>query len=186
MDTCNDGSDRTFKTVLPLYNVTHTGPWTWHGWQKDVTAAMKKSITDTMQGPAPSDDDVQALIAYLDTLKAPASPYREPSGDLSAAARRGELVFRSEKAGCANCHSGAYFTDGQVHDVGLGSPKDVYKGFNTPSLLAVHSKVRYLHNGRAKSLEEVLTEYHNPAKVTGLGELTADERKDLIEYLKSL
>src|SRR5439155_12676971 len=95
-------------------------------------------------------------------------------------------VFRSAKAGCASCHSGQYFTDGQIHDVGLGSPKDVYKGFNTPSLLAIHNKIRYLHHGRAKSLEEVLTEYHDPAKVTGLGELTADDRKDLIEYVTSV
>ncbi len=186
MDTRNDGSDRTFKTVLPLYNVTRTGPWTWHGWQTDLRAAVNKSITDTMQGPRPSEEDVTALIAYLETLKAPPSPHRGPGGELSAAALRGQTVFRSEKVGCANCHSGPLFTDGQIHDVGLGSPKDVYKGFNTPSLLAVHNKVRYLHNGRAKSLEEVLTEYHNPAKVTGLGELSADERKDLIEYLKSL
>jgi DNA-binding beta-propeller fold protein YncE len=186
MDTRNDGSDRTFKTVLPLYHVTSTGPWTWHGWQKDVTSAMKKSLTDTMQGPAPSDDDVKALIAYLETLNAPPSPHREANGELSAAARRGEVVFKSDKAGCANCHSGPHFTDGLVHDVGLGSPKDIYQGFNTPSLLALHNKVRYLHHGRAKDLEELLTEYHNPAKVTGQGELTPDERKDLIEYLKSL
>jgi YVTN family beta-propeller protein len=186
MDTRNDGSERTFKTVLPLYNVTRTAPWTWHGWQKDLRAAMVKSFSDTMQGPKPRDEDVTAIIAYLETLKAPASPHRELGDKLSAAALRGQAVFRSEKAGCANCHRGPQFTDGLVHDVGLNSPKDVYKGFNTPSLLAVHNKVRYLHNGRAKSLEEVLTEYHDPAKVTGLGELTADERKDLIEYLKSL
>ncbi len=186
MDTRNDGTDRTFKTVLPLYNVTRTGPWTWHGWQKDMRAAMVKSFTDTMQGPKPTDDDIDAILAYLETLQAPPSPHREAGGGLSAAAQRGQAVFRSEKAGCANCHSGPLLTDGQIHDVGLGSPKDVYKGFNTPSLLALHNKVRYLHHGRAKSLEEVLTEYHDPAKVTGLGELTADERKDLIEYLKSL
>jgi YVTN family beta-propeller protein len=186
MDTRNDGTIRTFKTVLPLYNVTRTAPWTWHGWQKDLRAAMLKSFTDTMQGPKPSEEEITAIIAYLETLKAPPSPHRQADARLSAAAERGQAVFRSEKAGCAHCHSGPLLTDGQIHDVGLGSPKDIYQGFNTPSLLGVHNKVRYLHNGRAKSLEEVLTEYHNPAKVTGLGELTAEERKDLIEYLKSL
>jgi hypothetical protein len=52
--------------------------------------------------------------------------------------------------------------------------------------VAVHNKVRLLHHGRARSLEQLLTEFHDPAKVTGLGELTETERKDLIEYLKSL
>ena len=55
-----------------------------------------------------------------------------------------------------------------------------------PSLLGVFDRVRYLHDGRAESLEEVLTGPHNPAKVTGRGELTAEEMKDLLAYLKSL
>jgi YVTN family beta-propeller protein len=186
MDTRNDGSDRTFKTVLPLFNVTRTAPWTWHGWQQDIHAAMLKSLTDTMQGPKPTEDDVKTLTAYLETLQPPPNPHRGPKGELSAAAQRGQEIFRGEKAGCATCHNGPYFTDGKIHDVGLGSPSDRYKGYNTPSLVAVHNKVRLLHHGRARSLEQLLTEFHDPAKVTGLGELTETERKDLIEYLKSL
>lgn len=186
MDTLNDGTNKTFKTVLTLYNVTHTSPWTWHGWQQDLKAAMRKSMTETMLGPKPSDDDVTALIAYLGTLQPPPNPYREVDGSLTAAAERGQNVFQSQKAGCTNCHSGPYFTDGQIHDVGLGAPSDFYQGYNTPSLINVHNRMVYLHNGRAKTLEELLTDPHNPAKVTGQGELTDNERADLIEYLKSL
>ncbi len=58
MDTKNDGSFGTYKMVLSLHNLRHTGPWFWHGWQTDLHAALKKSLADTMQGPAPSDDDV--------------------------------------------------------------------------------------------------------------------------------
>ena len=50
MDTMNDGTEMTLKTVLPLYHVTETFPWTWHGWQTNLTDAMEKSITSTMQG----------------------------------------------------------------------------------------------------------------------------------------
>lgn len=186
MDTLNDGTIRTFKTVLSLYNVTRTPPWTWHGWQQDLGAAMHKSLTETMLGPKPNEEDVKALIAYLDTLRPPTNPYRQADGSLSPAAERGHTVFNSQRAGCSNCHSGPLLTDGQIHDVGLGSPSDMYEGFNTPSLINVYNRMVYLHNGRAKSLEEVLTDYHNPAKVTGMGELSSDERTDLIEYLKSL
>jgi YVTN family beta-propeller protein len=186
MDTLNDGTIRTFKTVLSLHNVTRTPPWTWHGWQQDLHGAMHKSLTETMLGKKPNDEDVSALVAYLDTLRPPPNPYRNADGSLSDAAQRGKRVFHSEKAGCANCHSGPYFTDGQVHDVGLGSPSDMYEGFNTPSLLNIHNRMAYLHNGRAKSLDEALSDLHNPAKVTGLGELSESERSDLIEYLKSL
>jgi YVTN family beta-propeller protein len=186
MDTRNDGSNGTFKVVLSLRNVTHTGPWTWHGWQKDLDAAMSKSITDTMLGKEPAREDVKALIAYLETLRGPPNPYRNADGSLSKAAQRGEQVFKSEKAGCARCHSGPYFTDGRIHEVGTGSPRDVYKGYNPPSLLGVYDRVFYLHDGRSRTLEELLKGPHDPARVTKRGSLTEAERNDLIEYLKSL
>jgi cytochrome c peroxidase len=139
-----------------------------------------------MLGPEPSDADVAALGAFVKTLEPPPNPFRENDGSLTEAAIRGEAIFHSEKAGCASCHSGPYFTDGQVHDVGLGAPGDRYKGFNTPSLLAVYRKTLLLHDGRAESLEQVLTGPHAPHKVAGQGELTDHELADLIAYLKSL
>lgn len=186
MDTLNDGSQRTFKTVLPLFNVTRTAPWTWHGWQQDLRESVHNSVTRTMLGPEPGDERLDSILAYLDQLQPPPSPHRAADGGLSEAAQRGEAVFQSAKAGCATCHSGPHFTDGKVHDVGLGSPKDRYEGYNTPSLIGVYRKVKLLHHGRAKNLEELLTEYHDPATVTGQGELTEEERADLIEYLKAL
>ena len=100
----------TLKAVLPLQNVHETSPWTWHGWQENLTDAMHKSITSTMLGKAPSDHDKQAMIAYLQTLQEPPNPFRGPNGELSAAAKRGEVVFNSSKAACADCHHGPYFT----------------------------------------------------------------------------
>jgi cytochrome c peroxidase len=185
MDTRNDGRDRTFKAVLSLRNVTKTGPWTWHGWQKEIDLAMRKSLTDSMLGKEPTADELKAIVAYLDTLKPPPNPHR-PNGEMTAEAKRGEAVFRSEKADCVRCHSGPYFTDGKIHDVGLGSPGDAYKGYNPPSLVGCYDRVLYLHDGRAKSLEQALTGPHAPEKVTGQGKLTPDELRDLIAYLKSL
>jgi YVTN family beta-propeller protein len=186
MDTMNDGTIRTFKTAPHLFNVTHTAPWTWHGWQKDLHAAMRKSLKETMLGPEPSDEDVQALVAFFESLETPPNPFRQADGSLSQAAQRGKQVFEGAKANCIECHNGPYFTDGQIHDVGLASPSDVYEGFNTPSLVGVHRRLQLLHHGRAKSLDEVLTGLHDPAKVAGSGELSDEERHDLIEYLKSL
>jgi cytochrome c len=186
MDTLNDGTRNTFKTVLPLHNFTKTGPWTWHGWQTDPRAAMRKSLTETMLGPAPNGEDIDALLAYFAQLKPAPNPFRDAKGNISAAAQRGEKVFNSDKAGCVNCHSGPYFTDGEIHDVGLGSRGDAYRGFNTPSLINVFERVKLLHDGRASSLAEVLTKDHAPDKVTGNGALSDEELADLIEYLKTL
>jgi DNA-binding beta-propeller fold protein YncE/cytochrome c len=186
MDTWNDGTEMSLKTVLPLHDVTQTFPWTWHGWQRNMTEAMEKSITSTMQGEAPSAQDKQALIAYLATLKPPPNPFRTAEGKLTDAAKRGKTVFFNAKAGCADCHNGPRFTDGQIHDVGLGSDKDAYQGYNTPSLIGVYRKVRLLHSGRARDLKRVINDLHSPGRVNGNGDLTDEESADLIEYLKSL
>jgi DNA-binding beta-propeller fold protein YncE/mono/diheme cytochrome c family protein len=181
MDTMNDGSVRTFKTVLPLYHLRDTPPWTWHGWQTDLRAAMRKSLTETMLGPPPTDEDVTALLAFLETLEL--APRDVPDAD---AVRRGAALFASDRAACATCHSGERFTDGQIHDVGTGGPNDVYQGYNTPSLLGVGKRVRLLHDGRARSLEQLLTGAHSPEKVSDQPPLTAEELADLVAYLRSL
>lgn len=186
MDTFNDGTPLTNKTVLSLYDVTRTGPWTWHGWQKDLSDAMHKSLTTTMLGKAPAREEVTSLLAYLETLKIPPNPHRLPDGSLSAAAKRGKQVFASSKAACINCHNGDHLTDGRIHDVGLGSKSDKYQGYNTPSLRGLYRKVRFLHNGRARSLERVVNDLHSPEKVEGEAALTEQESRDLIEYLRSL
>jgi cytochrome c peroxidase len=147
---------------------------------------MHKSLTDTMLGPRPAAEDTAALIEFFKSLEPPPNPYRQGDGSLSAAAQRGRQLFESETAGCAACHSGPHFTDGRVHDVGTGGKSDRYQGFNTPSLLGVSGKVLLMHDGRCTSLDELLTGPHNPQRVTGLGELTDQQREDLIEYLKSL
>jgi cytochrome c peroxidase len=185
-DTLNDGSTGSYKTVLPLYSVAETGPWTWHGWQQDFDAALAKSLVDTMQGPQPTAEDVAALAAYLQTLEPPPSPYRNADGSLSADAERGRLLFASARAGCTECHAGSRFTSDELYEVGLARSSDRYEGFSPPSLQGLHRKTRFLHTGKAKSLEDVLTKYHSPEQVLGLEPLGEEEVADLVAYLKSL
>jgi cytochrome c peroxidase len=185
MDTNNDGRFGNFKTVLSLRGAAQTGPWFWHGWADDFNAAIRKSMTDTMLGPEPSDADVEALAAFVETLAPPPNPHLV-SGELSEAALRGKAVFHGDKAGCVQCHSAPNFTDAATHDVGLSSTEDSYEGYNAPSLRGIYDRMLYLHDGRATTLEEVLTGPHNPNRVTGAGELTAEELQDLLAYLKSL
>jgi DNA-binding beta-propeller fold protein YncE len=184
MDTLNDGSRFTFKTVLPLFDVGRTGPWTWHGWQEDLGDALRKSLTTTMLGPEPSEDDVAALTAYLGTLERAPSPHRRSDGGLDDAARRGQAVF--DGAGCAGCHEPPLYTSDRVVDVGLGSPQDRYRGFSPPSLLGVSQRVLLLHDGRTSSLEELLRGPHSPSEVAGSAGLSGEEMSDLIAFLRSL
>jgi YVTN family beta-propeller protein len=192
-DTMNDGwqdtsltHKRSRKKVPTLRGVTKTGPWTWHGWQESLDDAVVESYTKSMQGKRPSPEEVRAVVAFLRSLEFPRNPYREADGSMSESARRGEAVFRSPKAACSSCHGGPEFTDGKLHDVGLGERGDVYKTHNPPSLRGVYDKDPYLHDGRARTLRDVLTEGHNPEDVMGLGMLTEGDLDDLIAYLKSL
>ena len=186
MDTWNDGSPLTTKTVLPLYHLLETKPWTWHGWQTDLKDAMEKSFTTTMQGKGVSSAQTEAILAYFAEMKPAPNPFLQSDGSLTPAAERGKKIFASTQANCMQCHKGPYFTDGEIHDVGLNSERDKYEGYNTPTLTGCYAKVRYLHDGRAKSLEEVLSGPHAPSKVSGTDDFTESELKDLVAYLRSL
>ncbi|MFO0910094.1 MAG: beta-propeller fold lactonase family protein [Isosphaeraceae bacterium] len=192
-DTLNDGRQdlstshrRSRKKVPTLRGVVRTGPWTWHGWQDSLDDAMVESFTKSMQGRRPREEDVKAIVAYLATLDYPRNPYRQPDGSLNEAARRGEAVFKSAKAACNTCHGGPELTDGKIHVVGLEERDDAYQGYNPPSLKGLYDKDPYLHDGRAKTLHEVLTGAHSPDAVNGGGDLSAQELDDLIAYLRSL
>ncbi len=186
MDTRNDGRFGNFKTVLSLRGASQTGPLVLArlGDRLSCRAAKIDDRHDARQESQPIDD-VEAVAAFLETLAPPPNPHRE-AGRLSAAAARGETVFQSEKAGLRSAIPAPHFTDGMTHDVGLGAPSDAYRGYNAPSLRGVYDRVLLLHDGRARSLEEVLSGPHNPSRVTGLGELSADEMRDLLAYLRSI
>ena len=70
MDTKNDGSYGTFKTV-PNRCITssQTAPWTWHGWQENLGASVHKSITETMLGPEPTPEDIEAVLDFLQEMR---------------------------------------------------------------------------------------------------------------------
>jgi cytochrome c peroxidase len=132
-----------------------------------------------MRGRQPNDDELDALTAYLKTLDfvPPATVNRD-------SAVRGEAIFRSKR--CNTCHPAPNFTSNDVYQVGLESHDDAYKGFNPSSLRGVVRRAPFLHDGRARTLEEVLKVHHRPSQLSGESDLTARELADLVEYLKSL
>jgi cytochrome c peroxidase len=147
---------------------------------------MKKSLVDTMHGPVPTDEDAAAVLAYLRELKPAPNPFQPKDGKLTEAQERGRQLFNGAAANCVECHKGPHYTDGQIHEVGLESTKDYYKGFNTPTLRNVYLKTTLLHDGRSSTLKDVLSGPHSPDKVAGQRKLTDGEIDDLVEYLKTL
>jgi len=185
-DTRNDKSYGTPKLTPSLRGVADTGPWTWHGWQTDLHDAMKRSLSESMATKLPiTDDDATAMVAYLKTLDHPTNPRASTKDEaLAKKIELGSKLF-SGKAACASCHSGSQFTSGETFDGKVEDKKDRDPNYNPPTLRGLASRRRFLHTGKARSLDAVLTKYHRPEDLVG-ETLSDDEREALIEYLKSL
>ena len=106
--------------------------------------------------------DLDNLAAYVSSLgreSLPRSSNRSSGGNLSNNANSGQSTFINQ--GCAQCHSGSAFSDNLLHDVGtLRSSSgqrlnEVLTGIKTPSLLGMFDSAPYLHDGSAKTIEDV-------------------------------
>jgi DNA-binding beta-propeller fold protein YncE len=183
-DTLNDDSYGNPKLTPSLHGVARTAPWTWHGWQKDLGAAVEKSYMQTMFGPKPSAEEVRAVVAFLGTLEHPPNPHRVADNELSVAAKRGQALFTGA-AQCSRCHAPPDHTSPHTYDVKMEDDGSPYRRWNPPSLRGLWQRGPYLHDGRAATLDELLQGPHASEKLGGHA-LTAEQRRDLVAFLESL
>ena len=87
---------------------------------------------------------------------------------------------------CNYCHSGPYFTNRQLTDVGTRSHLDTKGIFDIPHLNNIYETPPYLHDGRADTLEEIWTRFNPDDKHGVTNDMTKDQLNDLVEYLKTL
>jgi YVTN family beta-propeller protein len=139
--------------------------------------------------------DLDALAVYTNSYEFTLSPHNPAPGKLSAAAQRGKALFFSKQVGCAECHSGPYYTDSRLkkpfklHDVGTGGDDPSEKmgpKYDTPTLLGVYRTAPYLHHGKAKTLRDVLTTCNKADKHGHTSHLKPGEIDDLVAFLKAL
>jgi len=132
-----------------------------------------------------------ALRAYQFSLDKPAPLAAEFD---AAAAARGRTVFEGTGE-CSSCHAGATFTDindGELHtaaEVGQDpayAQRSVTEMYRTTPLRGLWNPPQlrgpYFHDGSAATLEAVV-EHYNTLRTLGL---TAQQKSDLVHYLKSL
>jgi cytochrome c peroxidase len=131
----------------------------------------------------------KAIAAFERTLIAGDSPYDEyRRGDdpnaISAAAKRGEALFFSERLECFHCHGGFNFTgtveyygksfvEVEFHNTGLYTTypepnvglfeftrqPDDHGKFKAPTLRNIAVTAPYMHDGSIRTLEEAITHY---------------------------
>ena len=179
-DTLGDGGYGNAKRIPSLLGTKDTGPWAWTGSQKTLRGQLQKSFRSTMHSPSPTPEVVSDLTAYLKTLPPAPSLLKARFASIEAkpdSVVAGAKVFQS--AGCTECHSGRQFTADAAFDVELEDQLGL-RQFNPPSLKGVSQRDRLLHDGRAKSLSDVLA-LHPPGH-----SLSREESSQLIEFLNSL
>lgn len=160
-----------------------------------------------------SNHVVKAIAQFERTLVSANSKFdKYLKGDvqLTPSELNGYAIFNSEKGDCFHCHGTQLFMDNDFHNNGLdpepftdlglgevtGNASDNGK-FKTPTLRNIEVSGPYMHDGRFATLEEVVEHYNSGGvysstidpnmKKVGIGlQLTNQEKKDLIAYLKTL
>lgn len=173
-------------------------------------AGYRKLFKEVFGNDEVSIDDIAKAVATFErTVLSGNSPFdRYKAGDktaMTAEQIEGYRVFN--KAGCAFCHREPLFSDGNFYNIGVGmdapkpdlgrygithNEKD-WGAFKVPGLRDVAATHPYMHDGKYKTLEEVMDYYDkggNPNKnlhrlMTPL-HLSENNKKALTSFMHAL
>jgi CxxC motif-containing protein (DUF1111 family) len=137
------------------------------------------------------DDDVAALTEFVATLPARRPRRSDPAG---------AVVFK--QAGCAACHTPSLraggrevplYSDLLLHDMGGALDDRVVQGsaggpeWRTAPLWGLADRPRYLHDGRADSLEAAILAHGGEAEKARqrFRSLSAGQRRSLLDFLRT-
>jgi cytochrome c peroxidase len=152
----------------------------------------------------------KAIATFERTVLSGNSPYDQykagKKNALTAQQVAGMKLFFG-KARCDACHEGINFTTNAYHNLGIGTDKPKpdegrfivtknpadWGAFKTPTLREAARTAPYMHDGGMKTLDEVVDFYDkggtpnkNLDKEIRKLNLTAEEKKELVAFLKSL
>lgn len=173
--------------------------------RKDFVTLFKAAFGDTVIN---SERMLKALAQFTGMMISANSKYdryMDGTEDLSASEKNGLELFRSN---CITCHPEPLFTDETFTNIGLrpdtalrdsgrtkvtGLPAD-YMKFKVPALRNVELTYPYMHDGRFKTLKQVLDYYADgiyftdnyDRRVTKMRGMSEADKADIIAFLKTL
>jgi YVTN family beta-propeller protein len=192
-----DGFGKDIVDNRSLEDLAGTEPFKWNGGNPDMpTECGPRTEKFFYRSQSFSPQELTDLVTFVYSLPYRPNRYRLPSGDPTPAQERGRAIFERtrtkngmpipEEKQCGYCHSGPKYTNQRQLNVGTGKLTDRSPVIDVPQLPNVAYSAPYLHDGSARSLEEIWTVF-NPKDQHGVtNDLTKDELNDLIEYLKTL
>jgi YVTN family beta-propeller protein len=180
-----------------LEDVKDTEPYKWNGGNPTLPVECgPRTEKYFFRSQIYSDRELTDLTLYIRNMGGRPNRFRSTNGELTPQQERGKAIFDrvKDKRGnsipqndqCAYCHSGPKYTNQKSFDVGTGKWTDRSPILDTPQLTNIAMTAPYLHDGSARTLEEIWTVF-NPQDRHGVtNDLTKDELNDLIEYLRTL
>ncbi len=179
------GSQRALKTVEDFTEFEQRAAY----FDGDPTIAIKKGANILERG-----SQVHDMAEFEELLDFPPAPKLDINGKLdpkkaTAAELRGQAIFFG-KGQCSTCHTGAYYTDGLMHNLQAerfykpvainGMMASADGPIKTFPLRGIKATPPYLHDGRLLTLDDTV-EFFNVILGT---QLTTQEKKDLVEFLR--
>jgi YVTN family beta-propeller protein len=191
-----DGFGRDIVDNRLIEDLKGTEPFKWNGGNPDIPTECGPRTEmyfwrSQQYGPYTLTD----LTLYIRSLPSRPNRWRLPGYELTPSQERGKAIFERavDKFGkpipetnrCSYCHSGPKGTSQKSFEVGTRKPTDNTGKFDTPQLTNIALTAPYLHDGSARTLEEIWTVYNPDDKHGRTSDLTKDELNDLIEYLRT-
>ncbi len=169
------------RSITLAGRVGGTAPYAWNGSESDLRAHLAATFDRLNGAGGLKSVELEALTAYVESLAPPPTP----SAVRDAHVQRGADLFASSAVGCAGCHSGAMATDNGHHDVKSKSDADRTGEFNTPSLHLVGGTGPYFHDGRYKTLHDLLVA-NKKDEMGHTSQLSPEDLDALEAYVRTL
>lgn len=191
-----DGFGRDIVDNRLLEDVKGTEPYKWNGGNPNLPTECGPRTEKYFWRSENYDDlTLTDLVTYIRSQPPRPNRWRAPDNKLTPAQERGRDVFTRavDKFGkpipeanrCSFCHSGPKGKNQKSFDVGTRKSTDNSGMIDTPQLSGIALTAPYLHDGSAKTLEEIWTVFNPEDKHGRTNDLTKDELNDLIEYLRT-
>ena len=212
-----DGRAKTLsqQALMPIANPNEMGLPILEALERLNKNIEYKNLFLKLFGSKPNAKNLAlAFAAYEQTLETGNSKFDlafDNKATLTEQEERGRQLFLSEKTHCFDCHKREDFTTDEFKNIGLYNNQqytdvgryaitndraDLGK-FKIPGFRNIAITAPYMHDGRFKTLEQVIAYYNNPSAfvekpintdallLQPLG-LSEAEQKDLVAFLKTL
>ena len=191
-----DGFGRNTVDNKLLEGVKDTEPYKWTGTNPNIPTECGPRTEKYFWRSENYDNRTLADLAmYVLSLPPRPNRWRLANGEQTPAQERGQAIFERsvdkfkkpipEYNRCSYCHSGPKGTNQKIFDVGTRKPNDNTGLLKAAPLTNIALTAPFLHDGSARSLEEIWTVFNLEDKHGRTNDLTKDELNDLIEYLRT-